>query len=81
MAEFARLNFAYLAAGAACGEILRRIWRYDLKFHERMRRENFIFIDRGFASHLVVEFYCSFSRGILFARKGLNFIMKFRIAF
>ena len=25
MAEFARLNFAYLAAGAACGEILRRI--------------------------------------------------------
>lgn len=25
MADFARLNFAYLAAGAACGEILRRI--------------------------------------------------------
>ena len=44
MAEFARLNSADLAAGAACGEILRRIWRFDLEFHERMLRENFIFI-------------------------------------
>ena len=45
-----------------------------------MRRKNFLFIDRDFASHLVVEFYLPFGWGILFARKRLNFIMKFRIA-
>ena len=45
-----------------------------------MRYENFLFIDLGFASHLVVEFYLPFGRGTLFARKRLNFIMKFRIA-
>jgi len=44
IAEFARLNSADLAADVARGEILYKIWRFDLKFHERMRRENFIFI-------------------------------------
>ena len=62
-----------------CSEILYRVWRFDLEFENGYGAKIFSLFDPGFASHLVVEFYLPFGRGILFARKGLNFIMKFRI--